>query len=178
MRRSSGRPAPFKQYSPVSRSQLILHIRVRRSVFLSPSFTENILRRLASSYQSGSMKCLATTALLVSMSLVSCKIRISLLGTNNVTEIFSRSDRGTETEEWEENSGRVGPPGPGSELRAQGEDVLSRQHCEEVWEHLRPGLRQRGHHAHADAGVRERGEINLVLSLYCPQGLCRPSHMC
>ena len=124
------------------------------------------------------MKCLATTALLVSMSLVSCKMRIFLLGTNNVTEIFSRSERGTETEEWEENSGRVGPPGPGSELRAQGEDLLSRQHREEVREHLRPGLRQRGHHAHADAGVRERGEINLVLSLKCAQGLCRPPRMC
>ena len=100
------------------------------------------------------MKCLATTALLVSMSLVSCKNSF-LLGTNNVTEICSRSERGTETEEWEENSGRVGPPGPGSELRAQGEDLLSRKHREEVREHLRPGLRQRGHHAHADAGVRE-----------------------
>ena len=74
---------------------------------------------------------------------------------------FSRFERGTETEEWKEDSGRVGPPGPGSDLRAQGEDLLSRQHREEVREHLRPGLRQRGHHAHADAGVREDAELKI-----------------
>ena len=72
-----------------------------------------------------------------------------------MTDIFPRFERGTETEEWEEDSGRVGPPDPGGELRAQGEDILSRQHREEVREHLRPGLRQRGHHADADAGVRD-----------------------
>ena len=69
---------------------------------------------------------------------------------------FSRFERGTETEEWKEDSGRVGPPGPGSDLRAQGEDLLSRQHREEVREHIRPGLRQRGHHADEDASVRRQ----------------------
>jgi len=70
-------------------------------------------------------------------------------------------ERGTETEEWKEDSGRVGPPGSGSDLRAQGEDLLSRQHREEVREHIRPGLRQRGHHADEDAS-----------------GLYRPPNMC
>ena len=72
----------------------------------------------------------------------------------NIESVVARCERGTETEEWEEDSGGVGAQGPGSELRARREDILSRQHREEVREHLRPGLRQRGHHTHEDAGVR------------------------
>ena len=76
----------FKQLSPVPSRQLTLHFRVKWIFFSSrPPLTFNTFSRsLASSYKSGSMKCVAVTALLVSMSLVSGKKKKNILQTNGI----------------------------------------------------------------------------------------------